>query len=143
MSMEELVALIGGGTILFTVVITAITVLCTVVPFAAVGWYIYRQWKRSKAVEAQSQSWSSTAGIIVKSRVEVSGGESTSVSPKVVYEYGVGGQTYQNDNIRPGDDFLRVNVRGTAYEIVDKYPVGSAVIVYYNPQNPAESTLER
>jgi hypothetical protein len=143
MSIEELVALIGGGTILFSVFITVITIFCTTAPFVVVGWFIYRQWKRSKVVEAQSQSWPNTAGIIMKSRVEVSGGETTSVSPKIVYEYVVGGQTYQNDNVRPGDDYMTLGGRGTAYDIVDRYPVGSAVIVFYNPANPAQSSLER
>jgi hypothetical protein len=143
MSVEELVALIGGGTVIFSVFITVITIFCTTAPFVAVGWFLYRQWKRTKAVETQSQSWPSTAGLVVKSRVEVSGGDTASVSPKVVYEYVVGGQTYQNDNIRPGDDFMTLGMKGTAYDVVDRYPVGSAVIVYYNPANPAKSTLER
>lgn len=143
MDIEELVALIGGGTILFTVVITIVTVFCTTTPFVVVGWYIYRSWKRGKTLEEQSQAWASSAGVVIKSRVEVSGGETTSVYPKIVYEYGVGGQTYQNDNIRPGDDHYNAMVGSRAYDIVDKYPVGSAVIVYYNPANPAQSSLER
>jgi hypothetical protein len=143
MDIEELVALIGGGTILFTVLIIVITVFCTGTPFVVVGWYLYRSWKRGKIMEEHSQGWASTAGVVTKSRVEVSGGETTSVYPKIVYEYGVGGQTYQNDNIRPGDDHFSANFGSRAYDIVDQYPVGSAVIVYYNPANPAQSSLER
>jgi hypothetical protein len=143
MNIEELIALVfGGGAIVITIIATVIGTICTTLPFAAIGWYIYRTWKRAKVVEAQSQSWLSTAGIIVKSRVEVSGGEHTSVSPRIVYEYGVGGQTYQNDSIRPGDHFISFQ-SGSAYEVVDRYPVGTAVEVFYNPANPAESALER
>lgn len=143
MNIEELIALVfGGGAIVFTIIAIVVSVLCTLVPFAAVGWYIYRQSKRSKAVEEESRSWSSTAGIVVKSRVEVSGGEHTSVIPRIVYEYEVGGQTYQNDKLRPGDIHFAVH-SGNAYDVVDRYPVGSAVVVYYNPSNPARSALER
>ena len=143
MSLEELIALVfGGGAIVFTIVISVVVTICTTLPFIAIGWYIYRQWKRSKVVEEQSQGWPSTAGIVIKSRVEVSGGDHASVSPRIVYEYGVGGQTYQNDKLRPGDRFFSVG-SGNAYDVVDQYPVGSAVIVYYNPANPAESGLER
>ena len=143
MSLEELVALVvGGGGIVIAVLATIVGTICTTAPFILIGWYVYRQWKRSKVVEEQSQGWPSTAGIVIKSRVEVTGGENTTVSPRIVYEYGVGGQTYQNDKLRPGDRFFSVS-SGSAYDVVDRYPVGSAVIVYYNPANPAESGLER
>jgi hypothetical protein len=108
-----------------------------------IGWLLYRGWKKSKAVQQASQSWPSTAGIIVKSRVEVTGGETASVNPRIVYDYVVGGQNYQNDQIRAGDDVFTMRAGGTAYDIVDRYPVGMAVIVFYNPANPAESALER
>jgi hypothetical protein len=144
MDLAELIALfVGGGTIVFTIVIGLVTVVCTTLPFVAIGWYIYRRSKQSKQVLQASQVWPSTAGIIVKSRVEVSGGESASVNPRVVYDYVVGGQNYQNDQIRAGDDIMAIRAGGTAYDIVDRYPVGMAVIVFYNPANPAESALER
>jgi hypothetical protein len=142
MNLEELIALFGGGAILITAISSILVIICTVLPFMAIGWYIYRQWKRSKAVQEQSQVWPSTAGIVIKSRVEVSGGESTSVTPRIVYEYGVGGRTYQNDKLRPGDIYLSIS-SGNAYDVVDRYPVGLAVEVFYNPANPAESALER
>lgn len=144
MSIEELIALVfGGGAIVITIIAGLVGTICTILPFVAVGWYIYRQSKRGKAVREQSQSWPSTAGIVLKSRVEVLGGEYTSVIPRVLYEFGVGGQNYQSEKIRPGDGYLTSYPSGNAYEIVDKYPVGTAVEVYYNPENPADCALER
>lgn len=144
MSIEELVALIfGGGAIVITIIAGIVGTICTVLPFVAVGWYIYRQSKRGKAIREQSQSWPSTAGIVLKSRVEVLGGEYTSVIPRVLYEFEVAGQVYQSGKIRPGDGTFTSYPSGDAYEIVDKYPIGSAVVVYYNPTNPADCALER
>jgi hypothetical protein len=75
--------------------------------------------------------------------VEVSGGEVTSVSAYVLYEYEVQGQTYQSTQIKAGDRFIRSGSSRDAYQTVDQYPPGTLVTVYYDPANPAESALER
>ena len=90
-----------------------------------------------------SQAWPTTTGKVLKSRVEVSGGDHASVNPRVVYEYEVRGQTFQNDQVRAGDKFMRVSSSRDAYDTVDRYPVGARISVYYNPANPVESALER
>jgi cbb3-type cytochrome oxidase subunit 3 len=135
--------LFGGGTVLFTVLIVVCSTLPFVLIFGGIGYYIYRQSKRASAVRAASQSWPQTTGVVVKSRVEVSGGDTTSVSPRIVYEYKVGAQTYQNDQLRVGERFFRVTSSSSAYDVVDRLPVGTHVVVFYNPANPADSGLER
>ncbi len=90
-----------------------------------------------------SQGWVSTRGRVIKSRVEVSGGEMTSVSPRVIYEYMVGAIEYQGDQIRAGEKFWAARTSRDAYDTIDRYPEGMAVTVYYNPANPTESALER
>jgi hypothetical protein len=135
--------LFGGGTALFVIASILFSILCTVVPFGAVGWYLYNQNKKAKAVKQASLSWLPTMGTVIKSRVEVSGGENSTVSPKVIYTYEVRGQLYQCDQIRAGDKFWSVSSSQTAYETIDRYPEGLDVTVYYNPANPAEATLER
>lgn len=82
-------------------------------------------------------------GTIIKSRVEVSGGENTTVSPKVIYTYEVRGKLYQCDQIRAGDKFWSVSSSQSAYQTIDQYPEGLDVTVYYNPNNPEEAALER
>ncbi len=138
--------LLGGGTVL-TVLFTIFIILCTTLPifaiFGGIGWYIYKQSQKAKAVQAAAQAWLATQGTILKSRVEVSGGDHTSVSAYVLYEYQVGAQMYQGDRVRPADAIMRIGTSRSAYETVDRYPVGDQVTVYYNPANPAESALER
>ena len=138
--------LVGGGTILITVLSIILSALCTILPIAGIawlGWFIYRRKQKADAVRQASQTWKMTNGRVVTSRMEVSGGELTSVSPRVIYEYEGGGRVYQSDQIRAGDKFLSVITSQDVYRTIDRYPEGLEVSVYYNPENPAEATLER
>lgn len=135
--------LFGGGTFLFVAASIIFSILCTVVPIGAVVWYLSNQNKKAKAVKQASLAWLQTMGTVIKSRVEVSGGEHSTVSPRVIYTYEVNGKLYQCDQIRAGDKFWSVNSSQTAYETIDRYPEGLDVTVYYNPANPNEATLER
>lgn len=135
--------LFGGGTVLLTIAIALCSLLPFVVIFGGLGYYMYRRSKQATSIRASSQSWVQTTGVIVKSRVEVSGGDTTSVSARVIYQYQVGAQTYQSDQIRAGDHVFRITSSGDAYDTVDRYPVNLQVPVFYNPANPAEACLER
>jgi hypothetical protein len=138
--------LVGGGTFL-TVVTVVLSVCCSIaLPlgiFGGLGYYIYKRSQQAKVVQQSAQSWLTTQGQVVLSRVEVSGGDTTSVSPRVVYQYQIGAQTYQSEVIRAGSQYFNVTSSRQAYDTVDHYPVGATVTVYYNPANPAESALER
>ncbi|GAB4580480.1 MAG: hypothetical protein Fur0022_32210 [Anaerolineales bacterium] len=138
--------LVGGGTFV-TVLTVIVSVCCSIfLPLGIVGglgYYIYTRSQKAKAVQQAAQAWLTTQGQIVLSRVEVSGGETTSVSPRVVYQYQVGAQMYQSETIRAGSQFFSITTSRGAYDTVDRYPVGKTVTVYYNPANPAEAALER
>ncbi len=60
--------------------------------------------------------------------------------PHVVYEYEVDGKRYASDKI-----FL-TNIESdynTIKKLVEKFPVGKRIIIYYNPLKPEESLLKR
>lgn len=57
----------------------------------------------------------------------------------VVYEYSVGGRKLRNNRVSIGEDLGNFEVA----ETIARYPVGSVVIVYYNPLHPNEAVLER
>ncbi|MBI3157971.1 MAG: DUF3592 domain-containing protein [Chloroflexi bacterium] len=132
-----------AGSVLFALFITAATVLPMVGIFGGLGWFFSKRSKEAKALNAAAQAWLSTTGTVLKSRVEVTGGDHASVTPVVVYQYQVEGQSYQAEQIRAGDMYLAVRKRRTAYDLVDKYPVGAQVTVYYDPANPGMAALER
>jgi hypothetical protein len=77
----------------------------------------------------------------VPGRIEISALSSSSndLLPDIRYRYEVAGQSYQSrfefpSGTHPLPEFSR--------SYVEKYPVGASVTVYYNPQQPADSTLE-
>ena len=90
---------------------------------------------------AEVNQWPSTLGVVDASHLErrsSSEGGSTNY-PVVQYSYQVSGQRYQSAKLAPG-----MEVGGTgAGKVVDRYPAGAQVMVFYNPQNPAEAVLER
>ncbi len=140
---ELMLWLFGGGTIFMVIISIVLSILCTVLPIAGVIWFLYSRKQKANTIRQASQTWVATAGKVIKSRVEVSGGEVTSVHPRVIYEYEVRGRQYQNDQIRAGDQYWTTGTSQEAYQTIDRYPEGQDVTVYYNPENPAEASLER
>jgi len=57
----------------------------------------------------------------------------------VVYEYSVVGKKLRNNRVSIGEDLGNFQVA----ETIAKYPVGSIVVVYYNPLHPDQAVLER
>jgi Protein of unknown function (DUF3592) len=57
----------------------------------------------------------------------------------IVYEYRVDGETQRNNRVSIGEDRSNVEIA----ETIARYPVGTAVIVFYNPRQPREAVLER
>lgn len=131
--------------VVITIVGVVLSIVLSLSPFAVIGWLFAKKSKEANEANRAALNWHETIGRVVKSRVEVSGGEFTSVTPRVIYEYEVNGQIYKSSLLRAGDKFLVIQTGGsrTAYDIVDKYPEGAIVTVYYNPQNPSEAVLER
>ena len=86
--------------------------------------------------------WPSTMGTVNASYLERRHSSSDSGStnyPVVQYSYRVSGQAYQSTKLAPGPE-----VGGTgAGKVVDRYPTGAQVMVFYNPQNPSDAVLER
>ncbi len=104
--------------------------------------------KRSKKKADLSQGWPSVGGKVILSEVRQSantdedGYTSYSYYPRVEFAYMVAGQSYESKRLSFG------GVTGTsnpdkAQETVNKYPVGSPVTVYYNPEKPSEGVIER
>jgi hypothetical protein len=90
---------------------------------------------------AQAAGWPSTLGTVTFSTIEMRRGSKggSTAYPVVRYSYQVNGQPYQSTKVMPGPD-----VGGTgAHKVVQRYPAGAQVMVYYNPANPSEALLER
>jgi len=139
---EWILWLVGGGT-LMVISSILISLVCTILPLVGLGWFLYSRHKKAVSMQQASQTWVSTPGTVIKSRVEVSGGETTTVYPRVIYEYRVGARQFQGDQIRAGEKFWSARTGRDAYDTIDRYPEGLEVTVNYSPANPAETALER
>lgn len=103
----------------------------------------------------QSSSWLPVNGTITVSSMRVdtststtgTGGSyrsttSTSYAPEISYEYSLMGVKYSNSGIILGGN-IGTGSSARASRLINKYPVGAAVTVYYNPRDPYQSVLER
>lgn len=121
-------------TLLLTVGIISVVFLILNAIFLGIIFFM----RRKMATVSQ---WPSTMGTVNASYLErrsSSEGGSTNY-PVVQYSYQLGGQMYQSTKLAPGPE-----VGGSgAGKVVERYPAGAQVMVFYNPQNPAEAVLER
>ncbi len=88
-----------------------------------------------------ARNWPSVVGTVVESSLETrrsSNNRGWVNYPRVVYTYDVSGQPYVSNRFSPGMEVGGMSAPG----VIAKYPVGSQVKAYYNPQNPSEAVLE-
>lgn len=101
---------------------------------------------RGWAAASASRAWLTASGRVLNSslirtqRRGTSGGGS--YIPMIVYEYQVDGKVYRGNRYAFGSQ-IGTGFTGIASRVVDQYPEGSTVDVYYNPDNPAEAVLKR
>jgi ribosomal protein L21E len=98
-----------------------------------------------------AREWPSTAGKVVVSKAETrqvkvidsDRAEGHRFEERnfadIVYEYSVAGRKLRNNRVSIGEDRGNFQVA----ETIAKYPVGTAVTVYYNPLHPDQAVLER
>jgi Protein of unknown function (DUF3592) len=83
-----------------------------------------------------SLQWPSVAGtIVVSEMVEDRAGENVSSQPLVTYSYVVNAQALRSSRV----GFVASKSR----KVVEKYPRGNPVEVFFDPQQPSSAVLER
>lgn len=117
---------------------------------APLGLVLFAAVYKSLQVRAASD-WPSTPGKVVISTSEVrevrvmdeDREDGIRLEPRnfanIVYEYSVSGQTLRNNRVSIGEDRGNFEVA----ETIARYPVGTAVTVYYNSRHPRDAVLER
>jgi len=123
-------------------------------PFALVGavllWIALRAFGRDRAIK----SWPRADGVILSSEITASTQQYTdrygywrtweACTPKVRYRYTANANTIESKEFE-GSRITRVSVtsdRGRTQLLINRYPVGQAVQVYYDPKDPASSVLQ-
>jgi hypothetical protein len=103
------------------------------------GWFSYSVIGDVKAI--LTKSWPSTNGTVINSEVKrgTSSKGSPKYSPEISYYYQIGAMTYRSNR------YSSTIARGTsqwARQIVNKYPSGAKLTVYYNPKKQNDSVLD-
>lgn len=94
--------------------------------------------------QARATEFAKTSGRITESHVEQhrnadgEGNSGTSYTLKIEYTYRVAGKEYRGTRYRFGNFYVN-NAR--ALQIVDAFPVGRTVDVFYDPSDPATAVL--
>jgi hypothetical protein len=105
--------------------------LVVVAPVAAVlGYNNFRQAK-------DAVNWPRAQGTIRESRVERVMTTKVLYEPRVEYGFVANGRGWTG-RLRAGNS----SQKSKAQEIVDRYPVGSAITVFHHPDDPGTSTIE-
>ncbi|HSH05695.1 MAG TPA: DUF3592 domain-containing protein [Anaerolineae bacterium] len=117
------------GTIVFLTVFTLVG-----------GSLSYFGWGFVQEAQA-SATWPSTPGEITWSQVSVdSDSDGTTYGADIGFEYVVRDRLYTGDRVTVLE--VSSSSLSRAQNIVNQYPVGEQVTVYYNPDNPEASVLE-
>lgn len=142
--MDTLNWLITGFGIFTGIAGAVCSVVIPILFIGGFGYFIYKRNQQSTVYRQKVQSWPGASGMVLTSSVQSRRtGRSVSIFPVVVYQYEVNGKTYQSQTIRAGEQFMNVRVIGQAQATSARYQAGTPVTVYYNPENPAESVLEK
>ena len=97
-----------------------------------------------------AENWPTTQGEVLETRITShtstdsssrsgSGGSNTTYKPRVLYRYSVEGETLENHIVQMMTSY---DSRAEAQEVLDRYPIGSTVSVYYKEEEPSKSLLE-
>jgi hypothetical protein len=95
----------------------------------------------------RSEHWPTTNGVVVSAEIKShtnlhthnAGGSSTSYTPVITCVFHLADLTYTNNRLAFGQ---LSSSAANAQEVINRYPVGKTVPVFYSPGNPAESVLE-
>jgi hypothetical protein len=110
------------------------------------GLHALLEFQKIRQKLATSQDWGRGEGRILTAEVERDvrrdeNGKSVTYIPHVKYAYQVDGQDYQGDQIGFGTP--KFSMARKANAIIDQYPVGGQISVFYNPLDPDEAVLDQ
>lgn len=88
-----------------------------------------------------SMSWPSAEGQVKVSRIDRT--ISTSPGPVLVYSYQVGDRRYRSSRIQFKSLEAQSSSEAAVQALLDQYPVGSRVEVYFDPAKPSRAVLRR
>ncbi len=91
---------------------------------------------------SRSRGWAETSGRVIASNInQFTNKGTTTYRPLIMYSYAVSGIRFMSSRI--AFHSLGSRDRAEATRITARYPIGTSVDVFYDPQNPEQAVLER
>ena len=88
----------------------------------------------------QSSNWASIEGKIIESSIRRVKLRSPKYLPKIIYEYSVEGISYTSNRLS-FSEYMRFH--RSCQRVIDRYPTGKSITVYYDPKNPKNSVIQK
>ena len=109
--------------------------------FAALtDYYMVQYISDERKAEKEASEWPSVNGTVLTARLVSHGSIRYRADfPEVSYSFEVNGKVYKGKHISAGGEMGGVTAQG----VLDRYPVGSQVTVFYDPHNPKKAVLEK
>lgn len=111
------------------------------------GTFSFKAWPDYQEAQ-ESLHWTQTSGTVLESKVNEdyrrsgkSSRKKIHYSPHILFEYSADGRSMKSTRISIGGTTSSTS-SSSAYETVNRYPAGSAVQVFYNPNDSARAILE-
>ena len=99
-----------------------------------------KDWRRFR----ESDNWVPATAQIVSGNVSAQrGSKYTTYEVNIRYTYAVLGQNYESGQLSFGSEGTGHDTRKRAEKVIARYPAGSQVTIYYDPNNPQQAVLER
>ena len=105
----------------------------------AIGGVVYIVQFRQGLRADTSKTWPRAPGTVIASALEKSPDRRRRYRAALQYSYRVGGKEYHASRVFWGGNEGREKQMAS---VVETYPPGSAVRVFYDPRNPAEAVLD-
>ena len=119
----------------------------TLIAFAVGALLLWQGWSKQQKAKA-SMGWPYVPGRVMASsvrkvtdRIDANTRDVTNYYPLVQYEYQVGAQVYQGNRFAFQESGYSSQKK--AFKVVEAFPAGNPVWVFFDPANPQNAVLER
>jgi hypothetical protein len=111
--------------------------------FLVVGIIVFILNTRAIVLANASKHWDITKGIILESVLYISDtDESNTYRPQIEYSYSINENDFKSNRVYFGSNILSSFKKRRSQRLINKYPKGKCVDVYFNRMNEKMSVLE-
>lgn len=114
------------------------------IAFLAGAWAMYTYISQPMTAEAKAtESWPSVQGVITQAEISQTESDGTAMyALNIIYEFWVNQQAYSGSRISLTSENSRTSNFRSIKKDMEKYAVGTAVPVYYDPELPYNAVLQ-